>query len=45
MPIFVVSGSKNKASNDIKDFNEVTTDQIQNTFSSKNHSHKPGGLL
>lgn len=44
MPVLVVSDSKNKASNDIKYFNEMTTDQIH-IFSSQNNSHKPGGLL
>jgi len=29
----------------IQDINERTTDQIQNTFSSQNHSHKPSGLF
>lgn len=45
MPVLMVSGSKNKVSSDVKDFNEMKTDQIQNTFSSQNHSRQPNGLF
>lgn len=45
VPVLMVSGSKNKTSNDVKEFNEMTTNQIQNTFSSQYHSQKPSGLF
>lgn len=45
MPVLIIESCKNKTSNNVKDFNEMTTDLIQNIFSTQNNSQKPSCLF